>query len=142
MNHAADIFLSGFNCSQAVFSSFADELELDRDTALKIATGFGAGMARHQEVCGAVTGGIMALGYRYGRSSSDDASATALTYQKVNELMIRFEEENGSCLCQTILGGIDLRTEEGQKAFADQNKKIICTKCVAEAERIVKSLIS
>ncbi len=142
MTNAAEIFQSGFNCAQAVFSSFADELELDRDTALKIATGFGAGMARHQEVCGAVTGGIMALGYRYGRSSKDDASATAKTYQKVNELMNRFEEENGSCLCKMILDGIDLRTEDGQRAFSAQDKMSVCTKCVSDAERIVKSLMS
>ncbi|MCL2797413.1 MAG: C-GCAxxG-C-C family protein, partial [Firmicutes bacterium] len=53
---AVELFNSGCNCAQAVFSVYCDELEIDKETALKIAHGFGAGMGRLQEVCGAVTG--------------------------------------------------------------------------------------
>jgi C_GCAxxG_C_C family probable redox protein len=69
-------FLSGYNCAQAVLDAFRDETGLDEDLALKIATGLGAGMGRKQEVCGAVTGGILVLGLRHGRGRADDRSAT------------------------------------------------------------------
>ena len=111
MKKATDLFEAGFSCSQAVFGRFAEENGLDYDTALKIASGFGAGMARNEEVCGAVTGGIMALGLRYGRTSDTDSSATYDTYEKVNELTKRFVRENGSYICKNLLGGIDLKTD-------------------------------
>jgi C_GCAxxG_C_C family probable redox protein len=63
-------FLSGYNCAQAVLDAFRDEASLDEDLALKMATGLGAGMGRKQEVCGAVTGGVLVLGLRHGRGSA------------------------------------------------------------------------
>jgi C_GCAxxG_C_C family probable redox protein len=62
---AADRFLSGYNCAQAILYAFGPDLGLDGETALKVATGLGAGMGRRGEVCGAVTGGILALGLKY-----------------------------------------------------------------------------
>ena len=67
--------------------SFAEELGLDPETALKIACGFGAGLARRQEVCGAVSGGIMALGLRHGRGEGQDRAATEETYARTQELL-------------------------------------------------------
>ena len=49
---ARELFLEGCNCAQAVFLAFAEE-KLDRETALKIASGFGGGMAGMRDVCGA-----------------------------------------------------------------------------------------
>ena len=83
-------FLSGYNCAQAVLCAFCAEASLSEDAALKIATGLGAGMGRKQEVCGAVTGGILVLGLRHGRDSMGDRSATELTYLKTRELMDRW----------------------------------------------------
>ena len=58
-------FTSGYNCAQAILYSFKDEINIDGDTALKMACGFGAGMGRKGEVCGAVTGGIIVIGAKY-----------------------------------------------------------------------------
>ena len=49
-------FLEGYNCAQTVLYAFCDELQLEKNTALKLACGFGAGMGRNGEVCGAVSG--------------------------------------------------------------------------------------
>ena len=46
---AAARFKEGFSCSQAVVSSFSDDLGLDNDTAYKISCGFGAGIAQDRE---------------------------------------------------------------------------------------------
>ncbi|HPP50955.1 MAG TPA: C-GCAxxG-C-C family protein, partial [Spirochaetota bacterium] len=55
-------FTKDYNCAQSVLFSFCDYLNCDKDVALKISCGFGAGMGRKEEVCGAVTGGIMVIG--------------------------------------------------------------------------------
>ncbi|NTU86942.1 MAG: C_GCAxxG_C_C family protein, partial [Chlorobiaceae bacterium] len=61
---AVSIFSEGYNCAQSVLFSFSDDLGIAGDTALKIASGFGGGIGRMQEVCGAVTGGVMVIGAR------------------------------------------------------------------------------
>ena len=55
VNKAEKYFCSNFNCSQAVFTTFATELGMDEELALKISTQFGGG-ARKGEMCGAVSG--------------------------------------------------------------------------------------
>ncbi len=79
---AMEKFLAGYNCAQSVLFAFGPDLGLDGETSLKLATGFGAGMGRRGEVCGAVTGGILALGLKYGRGGRQDRQATEETYQK------------------------------------------------------------
>ena len=58
---AAARFKEGFSCSQAVVSSFSGDLGLDTDTAYKISCGFGAGIARTGNICGAVAGAVMVM---------------------------------------------------------------------------------
>lgn len=111
--------------------AFREESALEEDTALKIACGLGSGMGRKQEVCGAVTGGILVLGMRHGRGSRDERSATETTYAKARELLDFFAGRHGSCICRQLLNGCDLSTEAGQKQFKDGdllNK--VCTLCV------------
>jgi C_GCAxxG_C_C family probable redox protein len=130
-------FLSGYNCAQSILYAYGPDLGLDGDTALKLATGLGAGMGRRGEVCGAVTGGILALGLKYGRGDGQDRAATEETYRKTLELMARFEEKHGSCLCRVLLEGCDLRTEDGQRRFRERDLLhktcVRCVETVAEA---------
>jgi C_GCAxxG_C_C family probable redox protein len=139
---AMEKFLAGYNCAQAVLYAYAPDLGLDGETALKVATGLGAGMARRGEVCGAVTGGILALGLKYGRGGQQDRSATEQTYQKTLELMARFEKRNGSCLCRVLLDGCDLRTAEGQRRFREHDLlHKTCIGCVQTAVQVVADLL-
>ena len=134
-------FLSGYNCAQAVLDAFRDETGLDEDLALKIATGLGAGMGRKQEVCGAVTGGILVLGLRHGRGTTDDHSATERTYLRTRELMDRFAAKHGCCLCRQLLQGYDLATQEGlQRAKADDIINKVCRPCVQTVVEILEQL--
>ena len=59
-------FKDGCNCTQAVLLAFSDRTGLDAETAMRIASGFGGGMARMREVCGAVSGMFMAAGLILG----------------------------------------------------------------------------
>jgi len=114
-------FLEGYMCSQAVLYSFCDDLQLEKDIALKVACGFGAGMSCRQEVCGAVTGGIMVLGAKYGRGEKEGRTATESTFAKTRELMRQFADRHGTVICRQLLNGCDLMTPEGQKQYRDND---------------------
>ena len=135
---AVEKFLAGYNCAQAVLYAYGPDLGLDGETALKVATGLGAGMGRRGEVCGAVTGGILVLGLKYGRGGQQDRSATEQTYQKTLELMSRFEQRHGSCFCRVLLDGCDLRTPEGQQYFKDHD--LLHKTCAGCVQTVVDEL--
>lgn len=135
------LFNSGYNCAQAVLSRFAERYGMSRDDAFRIGTGFGGGIARNGEACGAVTGAVMALGLRYGQREGDDRSIQENTYEKVNEFLEHFRALHGSCVCRVILEGIDLKTSDGQQAFGDKNMMGVCRRCVSDAVDIVEALV-
>ena len=53
---AKNLFLQGYTCAQAVVLAFEDVTGLERTVAARLASGFGGGMGRMREVCGAVSG--------------------------------------------------------------------------------------
>lgn len=71
LDQSLEYFKKGMNCAQAVLSALGPRLGLDRETCVKIAAPFGAGMARAQKTCGAVTGALMALGLARGTGSDE-----------------------------------------------------------------------
>ena len=100
---AADLFLEGYNCAQAVVVAFTDLTGMDKQKAAKLASPFGGGMGRMREVCGAVSGMFMVLGQLYGYDNSDaDAHKKAL-YHQVQALAEQFRAQNGSIICREIL---------------------------------------
>jgi C_GCAxxG_C_C family probable redox protein len=145
-NHAAiaeEKFIGGYNCAQSVLFSFCEELGLDAETALKIACGFGGGMGRKGEVCGAVSGGVMVLGLKYGRGEKEERAQTDASYAKVRELIDRFSAKHGSCICRELLNGCNLATPEGQAYFKNNECfKFICRPCVRDAAEIVADLLA
>ena len=135
-------FLAGYNCAQAVLYAFCEELQCDKDTALRLACGFGAGMARKQEVCGAISGGIIAIGLKHGRGEGQDRPLTEETYRRVRQLMSRFESKHGTCLCRTLLDGCDLNTPEGQQHFKENDLlNRTCKPCVQSVVEILEDIL-
>ena len=135
-------FASGYNCAQSILYSFSNEINIDSNVALKIACGFGAGMGRRGEVCGAVTGGIMTIGAKYGKGENGDKTATETTYAKTKELMDRFQEKHDSFICKELLDGTDLATEEGQLHFRENDLfNSTCKKCVASVVQILEDIL-
>ncbi len=138
---AVEMFKSGFNCGQAVFSTFSDECDecgLSRDLACKLATGLGGGVARHGEICGAVSGAVLALSASFGRGENDPKENMELTYSKTQELIRGFKEKMGTVSCKELLHGCDLLTSDGMKKFVD--KKYGSTVCIPSVEAAVEVL--
>lgn len=103
---AVAYFKQGYNCSQSVVASWCEEVGLDLDTALKISCGFGGGMGRLREVCGACTGAFMILGMKYGEINGVDGKAKPKNYEVIQAFAKRFKEENGkdTIVCRELLG--------------------------------------
>ena len=100
---AAELFLQGYNCAQAIAVAFSDVTGLDRDFSARMASSFGGGMGRLREVCGAVSGMFMVAGLLYGYDSTDDDMAKKAHYSLVQDLAGQFKAENGSIICREIL---------------------------------------
>ena len=100
---AADLFLQGYNCAQAVAVAFCDVTGLDPDFSARMASSFGGGMGRMREVCGAVSGMLMVAGLLYGYDTPGDDTTKKAHYARVQELAGQFREKNGSIICREIL---------------------------------------
>jgi C_GCAxxG_C_C family probable redox protein len=132
----------GANCAQSVLCPFAAELGADRETCLRVATGFGAGMGRLAGICGAVTGGFMALGLAHGMSRPEDKEAKEKTYGLVREMARRFSEAHGTVVCRELLG-VDVGTPEGMAAARSANLfKTRCNGFIDEAVGIVRDILA
>lgn len=107
---ALEAFRDGFNCAQAVLGAFSGGFGLDENAALRIAAGFGAGLGRRRELCGAVSGAVMVLGLRYGNGAKESNGAV---YQKVQELTGLFLQEKGTLVCSELLERCKLQRGTG-----------------------------
>jgi C_GCAxxG_C_C family probable redox protein len=141
-DHAASVFADGFNCAQAVFSTAAPGLGLDEETAARIATPFGGGMARMGQTCGVVTGAFMAIGLARGNSSPADKETKEATYVVALEFVKRFMERHGSIACRDLLG-CDIGTHEGHER-AKQLKLFdtVCSKLVRDSVEMLEDMLA
>jgi C_GCAxxG_C_C family probable redox protein len=114
----------GFLCSESVLLAISDHLRVKSELIPKIATGFGAGIGGQGEVCGAISGGVIALGLKYGRNTAEKQKIKP--YWFAAELLKRCEKEFGYVMCRELTG-CDLTTEAGLKKYSD--KKMWETKC-------------
>jgi len=138
---AISSFRSGLNCAQAVLTAYTDELNIDKGLSLSVACGFGGGMGRLQETCGAVTGSFMVMGVFNCRKYSDNKERKEKTYAMVQEFSRRFKEIYGTTDCIDLMK-CDLNTEEGQRYVKDNNlHEVVCEKCIADSVKIIGEIM-
>lgn len=130
-------FEAGCSCAQAIFSVYAEELGMDRQTAMRVSAGFGGGMGMMAETCGAVTGAFLVLGLKHG---GEDKDARDKAYQMVRELANRFKAQHGSLLCKDLIG-CDISTPQGLQSVRDRGlRSSICTGLVREAAELLEAM--
>jgi C_GCAxxG_C_C family probable redox protein len=141
VSEAEAFFGNGFNCCQFVLSAYGKGKGLGEREALKIGSGFGAGIAYMGDLYGAVTGAFMAIGLKYGRYRADDFEARDKTYKLISEFVRLFRERNGSIKCNELLD-TDVSTQEGlKKAHAANKFSTVCPKMVRDAADITGQLL-
>lgn len=99
----------GYNCAQAVICAFSEELGVSEEILFKAAEGFGLGMGCMNGTCGAVSGAVMAAGFKNSTANFDGPKSKMDTYQLSKQILTAFEAKNGSTTCKE-LKGIDTGT--------------------------------
>ena len=109
MDHSEEakrLFMEGYNCAQAVCCAFCDVTGMDRDEAARLSAPFGGGMGRLREVCGAVSGALLALGALEGYDDPKDPAAKHALYKRIQDFAHRFEARNGALRCKDLLKNV------------------------------------
>jgi len=108
------------------------------ESIVKMGMGFHGGVAGLQELCGAFTGGVMALSYQVGGQDREYKERKKMTDQAVRRLAHRFKEREGDLHCREITG-MDLRDPEQFKLFRETVSK---TKCRPLVEYVIKQILT
>lgn len=135
---AQTFFDEGYACSQSILLTFASEFDLDEKTAKLISSTFGGGMGRLRQKCGAVTGGFMVLGLKYGNEDPKDMDTKLAAYKKVRDLNHQIEEIHGTSNCKEILKKFATEADIIER----KHHKIICRKVVGDVAEQVFNMIN
>jgi len=111
----AEFLSDKWHCSEAVVLALKNHVQEDIPThAISMASGFAAGIGQAHCVCGAVVGGVMCLGYAFGRTHRDDpkpSKASALA----RELYDSFMAKNKAMCCRTLIQEFEYTSPERKK---------------------------
>ncbi|MFW9777420.1 MAG: C-GCAxxG-C-C family protein [Candidatus Heimdallarchaeota archaeon] len=130
------------NCAQALFSTFAQGMGLDEETCLNLSQIFSGGVSRSGNVCGAITGGLMAISLKYGKSGKTESSKrdAPTVYELGERFMNKFKHRNGTLLCKDLIG-YDISTEEKLRTARDNKAFSKCSKFVHDAAEILANIL-
>jgi len=129
---------TGLYCAESVLKAVSEFVGIDSPLIPKMATGFCGGMARYGGLCGAVSGGVMALGMVFGRDSADIPTDDA--YVNVREFLAAFERKHGGTYCFDLTG-YNLDMPEGREMFRTSGAVKKCKGFVESAANMVAGLI-
>lgn len=121
----------GYNCAQAVACALAPEIGADTEACYVLSEGFGGGMGGHTETCGAISGGVMALGQVSSGGTALSGTTKKHTYELTRELVERFGAKNGSTICCELKG-----------AGCEHGPLRSCPGCIEDAVKITAEIIA
>lgn len=121
----------GYNCAQAVACALAPEIGADAEACYVLSEGFGGGMGGHTETCGAISGGVMALGQVSSGGTALSGTTKKRTYELTRELVERFGAKNGSTICCELKG-----------AGCEHGPLRSCPGCIEDAVKITAEIIA
>lgn len=100
---ARNLFLQGYNCSQAVFCTFAEDYNISQELALRLSASFGGGIGRMRETCGAFCGAAMLAGLEAGQTDAKNTQQKQNNYHIIQQMAATFQQMNGSIKCSELL---------------------------------------
>ena len=145
MNHeelAVQNFMSGYNCAQAVFLAFAEDVGMEKSAAARLSSSFGGGMGRLREVCGAVSAVFLAAGALYGYDVPGDDAVKGAHYARIQDLAAKFQAAHGTLICRELLGrrGPESPVPEARTPAYYASRP--CAKFVATAARVLEEYMA
>ncbi len=135
---ASQRFIEGYRCSEAILTSYCEKFGLDKNLAMKIGCAFGGGLGSNGDVCGAITGSIIILGLKHGRTNKNDSDTRLKTDKQVQTFLKRFKSKHRHIRCNDLIG-FDRSTPKGHDiAAATGVFKRLCPKLVQDAAEILE----
>lgn len=113
---AEEYFRKGnYYCSEAIVASVRDNIAPDMpESLIAAASGFPVGVGRSKCMCGAVSGGVLAIGYVFGRTepTSPQDPKSVKTLALANELQQAFRDSHRVLCCSVQTKGMDMASGE------------------------------
>jgi len=134
-------FDSGLNCAESLLLVVSKHSGFEKDSARFIprtATGFGGGIARNGDICGALSGAVMAIGLALGRDGPDESRDQC--YAAVDQFYNDFVKTFGSCKCRELTR-VDFKTPEGNATYRERVHRERCTPIVEWAAKTASRII-
>ena len=141
-NTAIKYLIEGYNCAQTTLLCCQNFYHMRNDDVLRAATGFGGGIGNQSDVCGALAGGVIALGQKFGRSGlgEEEAEKKERTYLLCAQYLKQFQTRNRSRYCRDILG-VDISDPDIRKRYwTEENRKRCASGPVFEALKILRDI--
>ena len=132
-DRAVLLFAQGNNCAQAVLLAVCEEKGLCVDKA--VASAFGGGMGRSGQTCGAVTGGLMALGLGWNQEVGEAQSDPRQGISDVaRQFMENLHQQFGSTDCEDLIKG-RFAADSTPETYCKETKERLCKELVRYAAR-------
>lgn len=146
---AVRLFREGYNCSQSVFSAYADLYGIEPELAFRLSASFGGGIGRMREVCGAACGMFMVAGLETGATQGRDVAGKKANYDMVQALAAEYRKKNGSMICKELLGleappgnkGLQFTDTRPEARTEEYYKKRPCMELIRQACEILEDVL-
>jgi len=121
VKHASECWASRLNCAESVLRGvcFAQGIDL-ADQGRRMATPFREGIGRSEDICGALAGGVLAIGAALGRTSAQEDRLKS--YEAAARLQQAFQSRLGSTCCKVLNNGTSSRLSTG-RAVGDMSTR-------------------
>ncbi len=130
-----------FLCSESCLMALAKAQDIESSLIPRIATGFGAGIGRSGETCGAVTGAVLGLGIKYGRDKVEPIKDRR-PYWYATKFLERFRHEYGELTCPALLE-LDIAKPADYDEYNRRNLWVHkCTKYILGATGIAWDILN
>lgn len=113
---AEELFRNGYNCAQSVAGAFCEEIGIDFNTVVRMVSGFGGGIGRTREVCGAISGMTFVIGNLIGYDDPKDTELKKELYAVIQNLCKKFKDTTGFVVCRELLSKKDAADDSPQPA--------------------------
>ena len=135
-----EYFANNYNCAQSVLKAFLEYKGLHFKEAPLVAAGFGGGISRRGEICGALSGAIMAIGIIHSQKIKDITDHKSATYESTNLLIKKFLEKHKTPMC-SLLVGVNMQDEQARKKASDEGVfKKLCPGFLEDTIRILMEM--
>ena len=137
-----------WGCSQAVVSALIEAFGIGGPDMLRISTVFAGGLARRGKTCGALTGGLIMIGFLAGRDDLEIWGQYERGMDYANKLYQNFEKAVGTTTCAEIQKlrfgkSFDLLNEDELKSFleAGAHAENGCPEVTREGARLAAEIM-